>query len=238
VCVPRVVRTVATFVPELLPARVTRSSIDERVSALVGVNEPLPDALRHEGPPPRFQAVAGWLGEHEGDRGRVLVDDAGLAAFLSLWTPFAVLGPLGERGAAARAADPTTLLARAASEDAVATYLRRYAVGTVVLSGPPGALDGEHPMLAPTLNVSGLRVRRVLPEPSYFVEGEGRVVGTANGAFRVAGASGARVTLRFHHDPRLACRPGCRLERAELPGDPEGFLSVPAAPEAFEVYVP
>lgn len=238
VCIPRAARTVATFVPELLPARVVRSTVDMRVSALVGVNEPMPDALRHEPPPPRFHDVADWLAEHGGGRGRVLVDDPALTAFLSLWTPLSVLGPVGERGAATRAADPTSLLAGVPSEDAVSTYLRRYAVGFVVLGGPSGPLDREHPLLEPTVNVAGLRVRRVATEPSYFAEGAGRVVGTANGSIRVAGAGGARVTLRFHHDPGLACRPGCRLEKAELPGDPAGFLSVPAPPESFEVYVP
>ena len=50
VFVPRLFRTVASYMPELLPERVLRSDADLRISALVGLNDPMPDPLRHEPP--------------------------------------------------------------------------------------------------------------------------------------------------------------------------------------------
>jgi hypothetical protein len=238
VVVPRAVRTVATFLPELLPTRVVRSDIDLHVSALVGLGEPMPDALPHGPVPFRFHDLAGWLQDHAGERGRVLVDEPALSGFLALTVPIPIVGPLAERGSPSRAADPTALLAASPSPRLVEAFLERYAIGWVVLGGPLGPFDRDDPALEPALNIAGFRVRRVASEPRWFAEGRGRIAGTAMGSIRVVEASGPRVTIRFHYDPRLACRPGCRLEAAPIPGDPAGFLSVPDPPQAFEIYVP
>jgi len=233
----RTYRTIATYVTELLPSRVLRSPLDLQVSALVGLNEPLPEPLRHEPPPARSFAVAAWLSEHAGGRGRVLADDPELGALLVLTTSLPVVAPLGERGGASRGADPTALLEGSPAPAAVEEWLTRYAIGWVVLTGPAGPLDRDAPFLEPALDVSTARVRRVVREPSWFAEGEARLAAAKLGLLRVEEARGARLTLRYHHDGRFACRPGCRVERVEVPGDGAGFLSVPEPPPVFELFV-
>jgi hypothetical protein len=207
-------------------------------SALVGLNDPMPDPLRHEPPVFRFHEVASWLSEHAAGRGRILVDEPSLAALLAVTTALDILGPLGERGSPSQGADPSTLLASSPGRDAVHAYLERYAVGWVVLGGKLGPLDSEDPVLEAPLDVAGFRVRRVAREPSFFAEGTGRIDRTGAGVIGVRDAVGPRVTIRFHHDSRFRCRPDCRVERALVAGDAAGFLSVPSPPPAFEVYVP
>lgn len=238
VIVPRLFRTVASYVPELLPERVVRSDADLRVSALAGLNDPMPDPLRHELPPFRFHDAARWLSENAAGRGRLLVNDPALSAFLAVSTGLQILGPLGERGSPSVDADPSLLLASSADPSAVNAFLERYAVGWVVLGGRMGPLDRADPALEAPLDVGGFRVRRVLREPNFFVEGTGRISRIGGGVIGVEDARGPRVTIRFHHDPRLRCRPGCRVERAVVASDRAGFVTVPSPPSAFEVYVP
>jgi hypothetical protein len=239
VIVPRLFRTVASYVPELLPERVIRSDADLRVSALAGLNDPMPDPLRHAPPAFRLRDAARWLSENAAGRGRVLVDDAELSALLAVTTGLQILGPLGERGSPSAGADPTTLLASSSVDAAaVSAFLERYAVGWVVLGGRPGPLDRPHPTLEAPFAVGGFRVRRVLREPNFFVEGTGRIARTGGGVIGVEEAGGPRVTIRFHHDPRLRCRPDCRVERAAVASDRAGFITVPSPPPSFEVYVP
>jgi hypothetical protein len=182
--------------------------------------------------------LAGWLVERHGARGRVAVDSAAVAGLLAITSSLPVLGPLASRGSPSATADPAVLPVRdgRVRDDALAAYVERYAVGTFVLSGPPGPFDGEHSLLDPPLDVAGFRVRRVRREPGYFAEGGGRVVEGRPGTLRVEGAAGSRIVLRFHFDERLACRPRCRVERVVAPGVPAGFVGVPDPPEAFEVY--
>jgi hypothetical protein len=237
VVVPRLFRTVASYVPELLPERVLRSDTDLHVSALVGLKEPMPNPLRHEPPPVRFHVVAEWLSEHAAGRGRIVVDEAALTAFLAITTPLEVVGPIGERGSPSADADPSLLLAARPNYDQVHAYLTRYAVGWVVLGGRLAELDRDDPYLEPPLDVAGFRVRRVVPEPSFFAEGKGSLEMTGGGGISVTGARGTRVTLRFHYDPHLVCRPDCRVERSLAGGDRAGFVSIPSPPQAFDVRI-
>ncbi len=236
IAIPRAARTVLTYAPELLPKRVLRGPFDLRVSALSGINEPLPDALSYDVPLPRFDAVAQWLSENADHRGRILVDDMTLAALLSFTTSLPVLGPIAERGASSRAADPSALLAGPFDRGAILAFFTRYGVGWVVLTGPPGMLDRDDLPLDPSLDVEGFRVRRVIPEPSLVAEGRGQIGEASIGVIRLSDVAGPRVTIRFHYDDRLACRPGCKVERAAVNDDPAGFISVLNPPAVFEVY--
>jgi hypothetical protein len=238
VSIPRMARTALTYAPELLPERRVRGPSDFAVSALSGVNEPFPDPLGYDPPPAGLGPLAEFLVSHGAGRGRVLTDDAVVAAFLALRTSLPVLGPLGERGATATSADPTTLLEHGVEASSVAKFVSRYGVAFVVLGGPPSALDVEAPFLEPAVFIQGYRVRRVAGDPSLVARGVAHVDGTSLGSIRVSGAAGARVTLRYHYDAELACRPGCAIEREPVPGDEAGFISVPNPPAAFELYTP
>lgn len=244
VSTPRLFRTVATFIPELLPSRVVRSTIDYMISPFVGVKEPLPDRLRHEASPPSFGVVAAWFAERHGGRGSILCDDAALTAYLSATGTLPVVGPIGERGAASEGADPTRLFSEPASGADVAAFLEQHAVGWVALWGAPSRFDLEGPLLEPVVRVAGVRIRRVVKEPSFFVQGNGRVAGMALGRLRVEtlpsdGGDPAqdRMTLRFHYDRSLECRPNCRVMPAPY-ADAYGagqFITVENPPPEFEL---
>lgn len=248
VAIPRFARTVATFVPELLPERVVRSTIDVMVSPLVGIKEPLPDRLRHEAHPPGFAVVAEWFAEHYGGRGAVLCDDAELMAYLSATGTLPLVGPLGERGARSSAADATRLFSEPTSSERVEAFLDQHAVGWVALWGAPSRFDLDDPLLDPVVRVAGVRIRRVKREPSFFADGVGAIRSMALGRLRVttlpSDASPAprpsRVTLRFHYDPSLECRPNCRIrpvpyESAYGSGD---WISIEHPPPEFELVSP
>ena len=237
--VPRAARTVLTFLPELLPTRVINAPLDFGVSALVGLNEPMPDSLGHDVPIFRFTDVANWLLDHGAQSRRVLVDDAALTGFLAVTTPLSggsapIAGVGRARGPRIRVRSST----RRPSSPVVADFLNRYGVGWVVLGGPLGPFDRNDPELGPTIIVAGFRVRHVDSDSTLFAAGSGQIDAARIGSIRVSGAHGDRVTLRFHYDPRLACRPSCRVERAVVPFDDAGFLSVPDPPPAFELFTP
>ena len=235
VVVPHAYRAVATYVPELLPTRVERAALDYRVSAFVGLNEPLPEPFRHSPPPSDYAALAAFVEREASSRGRVVTDDAAFALFLATRTSVAVLGPIAQRGAASAGADPTPLL-EVADERALATYLERYAAGLVVLLGPETAFDRPlSGVLEPAVLVAGARVRRVHAEPSFFAEGRGHVSVTGPGRLRVTAEPAPRVVLRFHHDGRLECRPSCALTNVPLSGAQSGFIGIERPPAEFEI---
>ncbi|HVU01964.1 MAG TPA: hypothetical protein VHE30_09440 [Polyangiaceae bacterium] len=236
--IPRAYRTVATYFPELLPARVLRSGMDARVSPLVGNGDPPPARLGHDGVRDATRRVAAFLSEGARSRGRVLVDDAELALLLATETSVPVIGPLVERGSSVAAADPSMLLEERASPELVRRFLERYAIGWVVLGGAPSVFDRDDPALEPPIDVAGHRLRRVVREPSWFLEGGGTVGRAEVGSVTVSGATGARVVLRFHFAEGLACRPSCAVERAPIAGDPAGFVAIVSPPPSFELYLP
>jgi hypothetical protein len=235
VVIPRLFRTVATYVPSLLPDRVIRTALDLHVSPLVGLKEPGPDRLGYDAPPMAFYDVLQFLDENaRGDR--VVVDDPALASFLAISSPQAVLGPLAERGSPSADADPSRLLDSPASPSEVSSYLDRYSVGWVVLGGPLGSFDRDDPRLGPARLVAGFRVRRVIDATSLVAEGTGHVVPDFGGVLKVEDAAGARVTVRLHYDESLRCRPDCTVERVRVDGDRGGFIGIRKPPPVFEVY--
>ncbi len=235
VVIPRLFRTVATYVPSLLPDRVIRTALDLHVSPLVGLKEPGPDRLGYDAPPMAFYDVLGFLDENAPGE-RVVVDDPALAAFLAISSPHAVLGPLAERGSPSADADPSRLLDSSPSPSEVSSYLERYSVGWVVLGGPLGPFDRDEPRLGPPRFVAGFRVRRVIDATSLVAEGTGRLVRDFGGILKVEDAAGERVTLRLHYDESLRCRPGCTVERVLVDGDRGGFIGIRKPPPVFEVY--
>ena len=231
--VPRFGRTVLFFFPGVLPIQ---------PNAGVVLSEPKPFGARLSHASPEAQELRGWLMEHAGDRGRIVVRGVFpthwvLAEYLAAATPLPILGGLEHRNVhhadahlfrRARAGNPPG----AELQD----YFDTYAVGWVVLAGEYGALDYRHDYLEPVATVADHRVYRVRKEPSYFMRGSGRVVAQSMNRVKVEGASGDEVVLRFHWFEPLACRPDCKLERFPIPGDRVGFIRVPSPPPSFEIY--
>jgi hypothetical protein len=200
--------------------------------------------LRHEAHPPSFAVVAGWFAEHHGGRGTVLSDDPSLTAYLSASATLPVIGPIGERGARSAATDPTRLFSEPASLDRIASFLDQHAVGWVALWGAPSQFDQDDSLLEPVVRVAGVRIRRVKKDPSFFATGTGAIQSMALGRLLVNIATSdpstprpQRVTLRFHYDPSLRCRPNCGLLAASY-ATPDGggdWISIENPPPAFEL---
>jgi hypothetical protein len=234
--VPRLVRTVGTYVPELLPVAAVRAPGDASKSSLVGLFEPMPDALPYAPAPPALIDVAGFLTANV-QEGRVLALDASVAALLTVRSPLDVLGPIAERGAPSADADPTSLLSPRTTWDTAGRYLEHYAVTWVVLPLTPSVFDGEHPELGPVLPVFGYRVRKVLHPTALVLEGDATVKDRHLGFIHVESAGRERVTLRMHYDERLGCRPGCRVERRQVDFDRAGFITVSEPPSELEIFL-
>lgn len=236
VALPRVVRTVLHYVPDLLPERVLRAKADVLSSALVGLSEPRPVRMMHHGPLPYQTAIRDWLRENHRGRGRVVVADWVLAEYLVVAADVPILGGIVERNVPhvdahlfRREPDgnlPVPELER---------YLEDYAVGFVIVFGDFGPLDARRELLEPAEVVGGHRIYRTRREPSYFAAGSGQVTEQAVNRIRVQELSGPAV-LRFHYLETLACRPDCSLSKQPIPGDRVGFIRVETSSREIEIY--
>jgi hypothetical protein len=234
---PRFVRTVLHYMPDLLPEQVARSKLDVLSSPLVGLNEPRPMLLALHAAPEPHQAVRRWLASQHAGRGRIVVSEWVLGEYLAASTKLPILGGLVERNVPHVDAHlfrrhPTGDLPGTALSD----YFESYAVGWVITSGEFGPVDWRRDLLQPAEVVEGYRIYRTRAEPSYFARGAGRIEAQRLNSIAVADASGDEVVLRFHWLETLRCRPGCELERFELPGDRVGMIRIPHPPSSFEIY--
>jgi hypothetical protein len=235
--VPRFVRTVLHYIPELLPKQVIRSKLDFLSSPLVGLNEPAPLPMRLHHAPEPHRAVKRWLEHNHGGRGRIVINEWVLGEYLAAATKLPILGGLVERNVPH--VDAHLFRRHPAGDlpgDALRKYLELYAVGFVLTSGEFGPLDHRRDLLEPAHVVEGYRIYRTKSEPSYFVRGTGSVATQRLNLIGVDNASGDEVVLRFHWMETLACRPGCKVERFEVDGDRVGFVRVPSPPPKFEIH--
>ncbi len=234
---PRFVRTVLHYVPELLPRQVIRSKLDVLSSPLVGLSEPPPLPMRLHHAPKSHRAVQSWLERNHRGRGRVVVSEWVLGEYLTAASKLPILGGLVERNVPHVDAH---LFRRHPAGDLpgaeLAKYLELYAVGFVITSGEFGPLDHRRDLLEPAEVVEGYRIYRTRSEPSYFLAGSGRVDAQRVNRIAIKDASGSELVLRFHFMETLACRPDCRVERFEVEGDRVGFIRVPSPPPEFEIY--
>jgi hypothetical protein len=236
---PRVYQQVVPFVPELSPAP-TPTGPSARI--MVGARMAPVSA--------DFEAVRDWV-QAQPDTGRVLVQSVPLGEYLRWASDRPVLGGFHDRRMIFQDADlfyfPTD---DPRYEAGLAAYLERYNVAYVVMSYPHvPVLEGRHDLLAPAGIQGGLhRVYRVRRRAGYFEAGSGEVTAGLNriAVRRARPAPGTQaLTLRFHHMDELRCRAdgaaptsGCRVERAEVPGDAAGFVRVvgePTLPESFVI---
>lgn len=239
--VPRFARTVLWYVPSLLPERVYRLPIDRHTSPLSGLDEPRPGWMGHAPVLPQHEQVREFLRRKENRRGRVVVQDWVLGEYLAASSSVPILGGIRERNVPHVDAHLFRLEPNGALKtDELRAYLERYAVGWVVLNEAFGPLDKQRDLLEPAEVIAGYRFYRVRAQPSYFARGKGVVAEQRLNLVRVTGAAAdperSDLVLRVHWMESLACRPGCQVEREQVPGDRVGFVRVPNPPAELEIF--
>jgi hypothetical protein len=187
--------------------------------------------------------VRDWLVRNHRGRGRVLVHQWMLGEYLAWATDIPILGGLEQR--AIHHADAHFFRRHPTGETDARTlreFLERYAVGFVVVRAPifdqhalPG-LERHTDLLHFVAAVGNQRIYLTKIHPDYLLRGKGRVVSQTLNSIRIAGAAGPDVVLRFHWMDRLRCRPGCTVERFDVPGDRVGFIRIQRPPERFEIF--
>jgi hypothetical protein len=239
--VPRVARTVLVHVPGWLPAEppsvVGQGPRDlDREPLSGGVGARL-ISLHHQSTPEGFLRVRQWLQRSHRGRGRVAVYPWVLAEYLARTTDVPILGGLFFRAIQHLdahlfrwypAGDPPGPLLR--------EYLERYAVGYVIVDKILPRLEWRQDLLQYVGTVKRFRIYRTRINPSYFLRGSGRVVSQSLNSIKLDQVQGPDVVLRFHWLETLRCRPGCRVERHDDPGQRVGFIRVRNPPEWFEIY--
>lgn len=236
--VPRAVRTILYYTPDLLPQR-GRKERSLWPSALAGLaREFRPDAMRPAGPPPYAAEVRAWL-QHEmrGRAGRVLVEEYMLGEYLAASSDLPILGGLAQRNVPHVDAHLFRLQRDGyLPGKRLERYFERYAVRFVVMTQLKRALEWRKKALKFRKLVGTVRIYETRIDPSYFMRGSGRIAAQRFNHLEVADARGSDLVLRFHWMETLRCRPGCRVERQRVAGDRVGFIRVRNPPARFEIY--
>jgi hypothetical protein len=246
--VPRVVGTVAYFIPQLLPHPGGPPILKPNLAG-PKAQMPTPEffSFRHDNPPDDYRQIAAWLRDEGKDEGRVLVEWWVLAEYLRGATDRQIIGGFPDRRMAVEASN----LFRYREDpryhgQAFADYLVRYNIRYIIVSNPYLTLEKRRELLEPKRWIGYHRIYRVRHLVDYFARGTGKVTTSLNrieisDARPEPGSQG--VMLKYHYLKTLRCRPidapgRCRIDRTPLPDNPVGFISVfgePKLPERFVI---
>jgi hypothetical protein len=185
-----------------------------------------------------FHAVARWIQEHDDGQGRVLVEWWILGEHLSWRTKAQILGGFRQINLQHAAAN---LWRRNVEGDlpgeALAKYLEDYAVRWVIVTNPNPKLETRKDLLQLETTIGAHRVYRVKTNVNLVAGGDGKVVASMNRLEVSETNPEQEVVLRFHYMESLRCGPDCEIEKAQVDGDPVGFIRVKARhPKDFVVY--
>lgn len=238
--IPHLSRTVLHYLPSLVPAQSALVGFTRRGPAVDGTNqEPPPLRMGHELAPPEYEEI-GRVATGAFSKGRVaVVHDWVLAEYLTTFTELPVVGGIPQRNVPQVAAHPLRhdlAPSKGQDDDPFSRYLTQYAVEAVITSGDMGWMDARDDLLDLVASVKTHRIYRVKHAPSYFQQGEGRVVAQKLNSITIADFVGPEAVLRFHWIKTLRCRPDCAVERAAADRDLAGFLRVRNPPSHFEIY--
>ncbi len=232
VALPRAVRTVLVFMPDLLPV--------PRIFGFTSPFAPPRPRVTKKGyapEPERWAALRRWLLQHARGHGRIVVKDWPVGEYLAASTPLPILGGIEQRNVPHVDAQLFRLWPDGnLPGKQLGAYFKRYAAGYLIMSDEFTPLDYRRDVLLPLVVVDGFRIYRTRIHPDYFLQGRGRIVAQSLNRIDVDHAEGKDVVLRFHWMDTLRCRPGCKVERYKVAHDRVGFIRIPAPPPKFEVY--
>ena len=243
VTVPRMVRDVIYFVPQLVPETerpLPAPPPDINGSIAFGnVRWPRHFDFRHRPDIGLDLALAAeYVRATDDGSGRWLVEWWMLGERLAWSTKAQVIGGFLEINLAhsdanlfRRHHDPQSL-----SDEELRAYFQQYAIKWVIISNPMPGLEARRQLLRPRKLVAGHRIYDVV-EPTGFIvgDGDGEVASETN-RITVRGSAGGSLVLRYHWLETLRCRPDCQLRRVDASGDRVGFIGVEGATADFEIF--
>jgi hypothetical protein len=234
--VPRAFRTVAYFIPHLVPEDPARYLPRPNVAgprALEPVERYI--GFRHDTPPQDYKDLARYLVSNCTEQGRVLVEGWVTGEYLRWATDKQIIGGFPDRRMIHEAANIFRYLEDPRHKGrALADYLVRYNIRYVVVSHPMPWIERRRDLLQPQRLVGPHRIYRVRHLGSYFATGSGRVRASLN-RLEVDDArphpGTQALVLRYHYLHTLRCSPHCKLARVPLPDNPVGFIQVTGQPK-------
>lgn len=239
--VPRLVRNVLYYFPDILPPNQVKSpGIGPRPvkpSALAGMGEPRPSFYQHHGTPALARQVRQWLVDNLQGKGRVVVQEFMMGEYLAATSNLPILGGLRQRSL--HHGDAHLFRLHEDGDlpgDALKEYLERYAVRYVVVTAIKRNLEWRKDLLKFVKLIGPIRIYQTLIEPSYFLEGRGRIARQELNRIVVTDAKGPEVVIRFHWMETLRCKPDCRVQRHHVKGDRVGFIRIADPPPRFEIF--
>jgi hypothetical protein len=246
--VPRLAQDVGYFVPSLMPFPRDLPEEKPHIADMIGYGDigyPRHRVFRHQGPPNDYLVVASKLQATDSKARRILVESPSLAQYLRVSTQAQIAGSLPWE----RLGKGADLFARFPKKDPTEAQLREYietyAIGWIIVRFNPDPgdedyrtrLSGMRNLLEPVpLRLAQHRVFKVRQLAPYLTGSPGEVELDGQ-TIRVTGTQpGAALTVHYHYQPRLQCRPDCRIQRLPLKADPMGLITIPAPhPADFEI---
>jgi hypothetical protein len=195
------------------------------------------------------QWILAWLREHTDNSARVLFqvsrgrihDGAHMAGYLALASDREFAGgPYPHMFFSGF--DDDSLFGKpmnTMTERQVADYFDLYNVGwAVVFSESAKRLFDSLPQLVPGESHGPFKVYTVRGQHSFFLEGEGHVIGRTFGRIELDGLSGDSVTLKYHYIPGLRTEPARRIESVMRLDDPTPFIRIVNPPRQLTLEMP
>jgi hypothetical protein len=241
--VPRFVRDVAYFVPELVPrpgALPKPLPPDVNMGPGFGtITFPEPVQYRHNPLEEKDLELVNFVRRNDDGKGRWLVEFWMAGERLAWATSAQVLGGFRELNMAHSDANWFRRHDDGVSPDVeeFPRYLEQYNVHWVVMTNPTRDLETRGDILEPiTALKSGFRIYKVRKRGTFLDGDKPGDVKAGLNRIRVRGSEGGDLLLRYHFMETLQCNaPGCTLERVPVPGDRVGFIGVKNAPADFDI---
>jgi hypothetical protein len=175
-----------------------------------------------------WENVLAWIAAHDDGQGRWLIQDQALGEYAMARTGAQVIGGFLVRNIEHSDAN---WFRRAGAppyrEEALAEYLRTYAIRWVVLQ--KYTLDpwwDQHPELVTRAGFVDGWIFYQVHVGSSLLSGRGRAAAQLNRISITRTNQNEDVLVRYHWMETLRCRPDCEIERVPVDGDRVGFMRV------------